>query len=97
MTVPQVCVLSALLGQDRYGLEIIKVVKEDANIKLILGSLYNILGKLERDGFVESYWQDGTPERGGHRRRYYKITGAGERALDEVRSGLANMWGLSLG
>lgn len=89
----QIYVLSSLVGQDRYGLNIIKVVEEQAGAKIILGSLYNILGKLEREGFVDPYWGDGTKERGGHRRRYYKITAAGEDALNEVKFGLSAMWG----
>jgi len=97
MSLPQIYVLSALMGQDRYGLDIIKAVKEQSNFTIILGSLYNILGKLEREGFVDPYWGEETAERGGNRRRYYKITGAGERALIEVRNGLSNMWGLSFG
>jgi len=99
ITLNQICVLSALVNQDRYGLDIIKSVKDQSNITIILGSLYNILGKLEREGFVESYWGegDGKTDRGGHRRRYYKITGAGQNALNELQSGLANLWGLSFG
>ena len=98
MSMSQVYVLSSLMGQDRYGLDIIKAVKEQSNFEIVLGSLYNILSKLEREGFVEPYWGEETSDRGGNRRRYYKITGAGERALNEVRNGLSNMWGgLSFG
>jgi len=96
LNLSQIYVLSSLMVQDRYGLEIIKVVQGESNYKIILGSLYNILGKLEREGFVESYWGEPTKERGGHRRRYYKITGTGENALSEVQSGLSGMWGLSI-
>ncbi len=98
LTMPQVYVLSSLEGQDRYGLEIIKAVKKIAGQKLILGSLYNILSKLERDDLIEGYWRDGeTEDRGGHRRKYYKITAAGERTMDEVRGGLGRMWGMAFG
>lgn len=98
LSVAQVYVLSALVGEDRYGLGIVKAVREQSNYKILLGSLYNILGKLENQGFVESYWGESTPERGGNRRKYYKITGAGETQLSEVRLGLSNMWsGLSFG
>lgn len=92
----QIYVLSALVNQARYGLEIIATVEKESGAKIILGSLYNILSKLEREGFVEPYWGEATAERGNRRRRYYKITGAGEQALNEVQSGLSNMWGLSI-
>lgn len=95
LNLSQLYVLSSLMGQDRYGLEIIKTVKAESNYKIILGSLYNILAKLEREGFVESYWGEPTQERGGHRRKYYKITGTGESAVYEAQRGLSSMWGLS--
>ncbi len=97
ITLNQIYVLSALLSQDRYGLDIIRAVKEQSGNTLLLGSLYNVLSKLERQGFVESYYSEETENRGGNRRKYYKITGAGERGLEEVQNGLSNMWGLSLG
>lgn len=89
----QIYVLSTLLDQDRYGLDIVKTVAEQSNILVAIGSLYNILSKLEREGFVESYWGEETAERGGHRKKYYKITGAGQSYLKDVQSGLSNMWG----
>ena len=98
MTYNQICVLSAIADKDEYGLGIIKEVKEKSGIKLVLGSLYNILGKLEKLGYVEGYWGETAEGRGGNRRRYYKITGLGEKALFDAQSGLMNLWGgLKLG
>ena len=93
MSINQICILSALQSDDRYGLELIKIIKEEANISILLGSLYNILSKLDREGLIESYWGEATSERGGARRKYYKITGHGETSLNEVRDGLTNWWG----
>jgi len=87
------CVLSTLSTKDRYGLEIIQTVKDESNIKLILGSLYNILHKLEKEGLAKSYWGEETDERGGNRRKYYRITAKGERTLKEAQLGLVRLWG----
>ena len=93
ITLPQIYVLTALVEKDRYGLEIINAVKEQSNYKIIVGSLYNVLAKLEREGLVESYWKDEkTNERRGNRRRYYKITGTGIEAIRGVQYGLSSMW-----
>ena len=46
------------------------------------GALYPVLHKIERDGLVEGFWQvqdDGT------RRKYYRLTGAGQRAAQRKR------------
>tara|TARA_B100000745_G_C19903413_1_gene302710 strand:- start:65 stop:373 length:309 start_codon:yes stop_codon:yes gene_type:complete len=98
LTYNQICVLSAIAKEDQYGLGIIKEVKESSGIKIVLGSLYNILAKLEKLNFVESYWGEATENRGGNRRRYYKITGVGEQMLLDTQNGLNNLWsGLQLG
>ncbi|HEX5671576.1 MAG TPA: PadR family transcriptional regulator [Acidimicrobiia bacterium] len=47
------------------------------------GTLYKALGRLEAGGLLESRWED--PDvalaEGRPRRRFYRVTGAGERAL----------------
>ncbi len=61
-----------------------------------LSDIYIPLGRLEKKGFVESYLGEPTSERGGKRKRYYKITPEGFRALKEVREIEKAMWnGLS--
>lgn len=88
-------ILSSLTSGAKYGLEIIEDVKQ-AGTFLFLGSLYNALNRLEKEGFVESYWGDETAERGGNRRRYYKLTAQGDSAIEEIRVSFATMWNLKL-
>lgn len=48
--------------------------------KLATGTLYPILMRLERAGWVQSRWEDGDPsDLGRPRKRFYKITGLGIR------------------
>ncbi|MEU8296967.1 PadR family transcriptional regulator [Micromonospora sp. NPDC048909] len=68
-------VLRVLLDSDqpRWGLEIIKLTGRPS------GSVYPLLERLERHGWVTSTWEAET-ERRGPRRRMYQLTaeGAGE-------------------
>ena len=52
------------------------------------GTLYKALDRMERMGLLESRWED--PEigaaQGRPRRRLYRVTGQGERALDEAHA-----------
>jgi DNA-binding PadR family transcriptional regulator len=52
------------------------------------GSLYRALDRLERGGYVVSRWEDPmvAAEEGRPRRRFYRVTVAGERALRESRA-----------
>ena len=88
-------VLTVLRRHELYGPQIMKAVDEasEGKLKLGFGSLYPVLRSMERKGFVTARWGDETPEeRGGARRKYYRISGLGERALneaDELRTNLA--------
>jgi len=87
-------ILSVLLGVECYGLEIIKAVEEisEGKRKIGFGSLYPLLHKLEKRGLVQSRWGEEKPEeRNGARRRYYRITGLGERALREAEQLRVNL------
>lgn len=79
-------ILNALFNQDRTALEVIEAVTKatKGSIKIRLGSIYTQLDRLEKEGLVRGYYKDNPPpERRGHRKRYYEITGAGQRALTE--------------
>ena len=88
-------ILTLLLGQPLYGLQICKAIDESSGGKqtLKVGSLYPSLHRLEAKGLVLSYMQDGDlTARKGNRRKYYRITGKGSRALNQrqmTRSNLA--------
>ena len=72
-------VLATLLAQpqDAYGVTIRGRIEERAGRKV---SIYTVLERLERMGFVSSWWGEPTEERGGRRKRLYKIEAAGELA-----------------
>ncbi|MCB0628881.1 MAG: PadR family transcriptional regulator [Saprospiraceae bacterium] len=92
-TINDLKVLSVLVSGDKYGLEIVQEVSETGTT-LLLGSLYNVLKKLENNGFVKSYWGDEVDERGGNRRKYYKITAKGQNAVEENQRAFGLMWGI---
>jgi PadR family transcriptional regulator, regulatory protein PadR len=86
--------LLALFGKELYGLQIPQAMSEASGGKrqMQIGTLYPVLHSLEKKGLVVSRWGDeARDERGGARRRYYKLTGAGITTLETIeafRSGL---------
>lgn len=77
---PQVAfsILLALSLRERHGYEIIKQVTEDSNgkIKLSPGALYTSIKQLHEQGLVAEAASQDDP-----RRRYYRLTDTGKRAL----------------
>jgi PadR family transcriptional regulator PadR len=81
-------IMTALLNQELYGLQIVQAIEEASNgkRKLAVGSLYPTLHRLEKKGFISSRWGDDRPEeRAGARRRYYQLTGLGIDAFESVQ------------
>ncbi|MGH7325182.1 MAG: PadR family transcriptional regulator [Candidatus Rokuibacteriota bacterium] len=87
--------LSALATHERYGLEIVETVRKAIGVSLSLGGLYTTLHRMERKQLVESRWGETTEEREGARRRYYKATGLGIRALAKEQGLLRRAWRMS--
>lgn len=84
LTRAEMAVLSTLVSRERYGLDIVRTL-EDKGQALSLAGLYTTLARVERDGFVTSRWGDEEVDvRRGARRRYYALTGLGEKALRET-------------
>ena len=79
-TEPAFLVLTALVGASRHGYGIVEEVARlsAGRTNLKVGTLYGVLDRLVKDGLVEldreEVWQ-------GRLRRYFRLTGSGERHL----------------
>lgn len=78
-----VLILSVLKHNDLYGYKITRDIQALSNDIFTLGegTLYPVLHKLEKQKLLTSYWQ----EVGGRRRKYYSITIAGKKMLQEKK------------
>jgi DNA-binding PadR family transcriptional regulator len=75
-------VLSILTHGDAYGFEIYNRILERTGEQYELKetTLYSSYKRLEADGCITSYWGDETQ---GARRKYYRITGLGQKMLEQ--------------
>lgn len=75
-----VCVLAAIKNEDSYGYRIIKDMKP--YMELSESTLYTILKRLETAEMLTVR----TAEHGGRLRKYYHITPAGLRRIEDFKS-----------
>lgn len=80
-------ILISLLGKkSMYGYElskeILSVSKNSFEVKE--GTLYLSLKRLEKLGYIESYWSD--ENSGGGRRKYYRINDSGIKYLEAKKA-----------
>lgn len=74
-----VCVLAAIKDEDSYGYQIIKDIKP--YVEISESTLYPILRRLEASELLAVR----TAEHNGRLRKYYHITEAGRKRIDEFR------------
>jgi DNA-binding PadR family transcriptional regulator len=94
-TFEQIVLLAVIRqGKEAYGRSILREVEEalSGSRSVAAGAVYATLDRLEAKRLVSSKLREGTPERGGRKRRFYRVTASGSRALDEARSTLESLW-----
>jgi PadR family transcriptional regulator PadR len=72
------CLLAVIEEEPAYGYEMTKRLRARGLSIVGEGSIYPLLGRLEREGFVESYR---AASDGGQPRKYYRPSAAGRRLL----------------
>jgi PadR family transcriptional regulator PadR len=80
----ELIVMHLLASGEAYGYEIVAKLTAETNgaLEVTDGTLYPVLYRLERSGFVAVRWE--TPERGVPR-KYYRLTEAGREELRRLR------------
>jgi PadR family transcriptional regulator, regulatory protein PadR len=86
-------VLLALLrlGERAYGLAVRREIAERAEREVTIGAVYATLERLQAKGLVRSRQAEASDERGGRRRRYFKLTADGDAALEATHRALQRM------
>jgi DNA-binding PadR family transcriptional regulator len=74
-------ILLALKDGEKHGYAILQAASRQSNgaVKLLPGTLYNLLKRMLEDGWIEELDERPDPELDDQRRRYYRLTGLGER------------------
>ena len=80
----EMIVLALLESRPRHGYELAKLIEAQSENRLQfhVASLYPMLYRMERKKLVEGRWVEKAGER---RRRFYRLTAAGRKALAEQR------------
>ena len=94
-TFEQVVLLAVLgLNDGAYGRAVLREVETALarERSVTAGAIYTTLDRLEEKGLLASRLEDGTPERGGRARRFYRLTATGASALNHARATLDRLW-----
>jgi PadR family transcriptional regulator PadR len=79
------------LDDDAYGARIREYIEARTGRTVSPGAVYTALDRLETRGLVSSALGEPTPQRGGKRKRYYRIEPDGAELLRRSHEALARM------
>lgn len=80
------------LGEEAYGRAILRGAQSALERQPAAGAVYATLDRLEQKHLIDSRVEEGPPVRAGRARRYYRLTAAGIRALNESKAAMEHMW-----
>jgi transcriptional regulator len=82
----ELLILSLVEAQPRHGYELSKLIetRSEGMLRFRVASLYPLLYRLERRGWIQGRWVE---KAGQRRRRYYRLTPAGLSVLADQRAG----------
>jgi len=80
----EMLILALVEDRPRHGYEIAKLIEQrsDGVLQFHVASLYPLLYRLEKRGLISGRWVE---KAGQRRRRFYKLTAAGQKILNEQR------------
>ena len=80
------------LAGDGYGVNIRDHLENGTVQRVSVGAVYATLERLERKGYVHSRMGGATTDRGGKRKRLYRVTARGTAAMTAARALRDHFW-----
>lgn len=80
----EMLIMALVEDRPRHGYEIAKLIEQRSEgvLQFHAASLYPLLYRMERRGLIKGRWVE---KAGQRRRRFYKLTAAGQKILDQQR------------
>lgn len=81
-----ILMIVAILNEEAYGVKVMDEIQNQTGRKVNISAVHTVLDRLEKKEFVSSYMGGASAERGGRRKRLFRISAEGTRAINYVHS-----------
>lgn len=82
----------AVLANDAYAVTVTQELDERAGRSVGFSTVHTTLQRLEEKGYLSSEMGGATAERGGRRKRFFRVTALGRKALREAKEAREALW-----
>lgn len=70
--------------EEAYGITVMDEIETQVHRKVNISAVHTVLDRLEKKGFVSSFMGGASPERGGRRKRLFRVTAEGSNAIEFI-------------
>lgn len=82
----------AILDDQAYGVSVTQEIDRLVGRSVGFNTVHTTLQRLQKKGFLTSSMGGATAERGGRRKRFFRLTAAGGAALLDIRAVRTRLW-----
>jgi PadR family transcriptional regulator PadR len=83
-----------VLNDNAYGISVGEEIGRQTGRALTISAVHAVLHRLEKKGLVSSWMGGETKERGGRRKRFFRLTGIGREAITDIKQTREQLWNL---
>lgn len=87
-----VLLVVAVLGNNAYGITVLEEIEKQTGRKLSISAVHTVLHRLTEKGYLTNEMGGETSERGGRRKRFFKLSSQGKDAINEIRQLREKLW-----
>ncbi|MBC7922015.1 MAG: helix-turn-helix transcriptional regulator [Ferruginibacter sp.] len=82
------------LEAQAYGVAVTQALARQTGRAVDFSTVHTTLKRLQEKGFLTSTMGEATPQRGGRRKRLYRLTAPGYQALQQIQQVRSRLWAL---
>lgn len=87
-----ILLLVAVMVDKAYGFSVSEIYYNSFQQRISISAVHTVLKRLENKGLIQSEMGGATKERGGRRKRIFKITKLGMSVLDSIQQKRMKLW-----
>lgn len=89
-----VLLIVAVMPDEAYGYTVSEAYYKHMEGRISISAIHTVLKRLEKKGLIHSEMGGATAERGGRRKRIFKVTKVGLKTLETLQENRMKLWSM---
>jgi len=89
-----VLLIVAVMPEEAYGYTVSEEYFSNMGSRISISAIHTVLKRLEKKGLIHSEMGGATAERGGRRKRIFKVTTVGMKTLETLQENRMKLWNM---